>query len=275
MQDDECVQFLQWAVPQLHMRWPGFRKVRRQVCKRLQRRINQLGLDEAVDYRNYLVQHNEEWQTLDILCRVTISRFYRDKQMFAFLEHTVLPTLAQRVMTRGDDCLRVWSVGAGSGEEPYTVAIIWKLMLQEQYQDIRLEIIATDADLNLIQRSQMACYEYGSVKNLPHTWREEVFEQKDERYCLKQEYRGDCQFLIHDVRQPFLRELSERKFDLILCRNLVFTYFDQPLQQQMFTRFMQVLEKGGALVIGIHEKLPDKIENIEVWSERLCIFEKL
>ena len=50
MQDDECVQFLQWAVPQLHMRWPGFRKVRRQVCKRLQRRINQLGLDEAVDF---------------------------------------------------------------------------------------------------------------------------------------------------------------------------------------------------------------------------------
>jgi chemotaxis protein methyltransferase CheR len=44
MRDEQCVRFLQWALPQLHMRWPGYRKVRRQVCRRIDRRIQELGL---------------------------------------------------------------------------------------------------------------------------------------------------------------------------------------------------------------------------------------
>ena len=274
MRDEECVQFLQWVLPQLHMRWPGFRKVRSQVCKRLQRRMNQLDMGGIADYRRYLEQHSDEWQTLDALCRVTISRFYRDKQMFAFLEHTVLPALAQRAITRGDKCLRVWSVGAGSGEEPYTIAIIWKLILQVQYPDLSIRIIASDADANLIQRCQTACYDYGSVKNLPSRWREEVFELHGNQYCLKPEYRGNVQFILHDIRHTFSDVLCKNTFDLVLCRNLVVTYFDEPLQKQIIGRITQVLKKGGALVLGIHEELPEEVLCIRSWSERLRIFEK-
>jgi len=275
MRDEECVKFLQWALPHLHMRWPGFRRVYAQVCKRLHRRIKQLGVDGVSGYRNYLEKHSDEWQILDALCRVTISRFYRDKQMFAFLEYEVLPDLAQRAVARGDDCLKVWSVGGGSGEEPYTLAIIWKLMLQERFPDLRLQIIATDADPNMIQRCQAACYDYGSVKNLPERWREKVFNRQDEQYCLKLEYQDDVQFMVQDVRQDFSGAISAEKFDLVLCRNLVFTYFDEPLQHQTFERILRVLRKGGTLVIGIHEELPENVIVVRVWSERLRIFEKI
>ena len=279
MQDEECVHFLQWALPHLRMQWPGFRRVRAQVCKRIQRRIKQLDVNGFAGYRNFLEVHSDEWQTLDVFCRVTISRFYRDKQMFAFLEHEVLPELAQRAITRGDDCLQVLSVGAGSGEEPYTIAIIWSLMLQERFPNLRLQIVATDADPNMIQRAQAACYNYGSVKNLPEPWRDKVFNRQDDRYCLKLKYQDNVQFLVHDVREHLNSILAsdhfKKDFDLVLCRNLVGTYFDEPLQIQTFERILAVLRRGGALVLGIHEQLPENVVDVKVWSQRLRVFEKV
>jgi len=274
MRDEECVQFLQWALPQLHMRWPGFRKVRDQVCKRIQRRINKLAIKELADYRRYLELHDNEWTILNDLCRVTISRFYRDKQMFAFLEREVLPTLAQQNISRDDDCLKVWSIGAGSGEEPYTLSIIWKLLFQNQFADMHFQILATDADPSLLMRARTACYEFGSVKNLPEPWRNKVFNKQDAQFCLKLKYKDNVKLMEHDVRDEFTGNLIEEGFDLILCRNLVFTYFDEPLQYQTFARIMSVLRMGGALVLGIHENLPDNASGVESWSERLRVFEK-
>jgi len=59
MRDDSCIGFLQWVLPCLHMRWPGFRKVRRQVCKRIQKRLAELNLPDANAYRIYLENHAE------------------------------------------------------------------------------------------------------------------------------------------------------------------------------------------------------------------------
>ncbi len=122
MKNEQCVRFLQWALPQLGMRWPGFRKVRKQVCKRVGQHIQDLGLAGVDEYQVYLEEHPTEWAQLDSLCRITISRFCRDKEVFAALEKEVLPSLVRGVRERGDTNLRIWSAGCGSGEEPYTLA---------------------------------------------------------------------------------------------------------------------------------------------------------
>jgi len=124
MKDTDCVQFLQWALPQMHMRWPGFRKVRDHVCKRIERRIRELGLPNVQAYQEYLREIRAEWQQLDGLCRVTISRFYRDKRVFAMLEQEVLPRLAEQALAADGRSLRIWSAGCASGEEPYTLVLL-------------------------------------------------------------------------------------------------------------------------------------------------------
>jgi chemotaxis protein methyltransferase CheR len=270
MRDELCVEFLQWALPQMNLRWPGFRRVRSQVCKRLQRRINQLGLAGEKDYRRYLAQHAEEWQTLDTLARITISRFCRDKTMFAYLAQVVLPALAQRALARGASCLKVWSAGAGAGEEPYTVAILWRLKLMAAFPDLRVHIVATDADARQCRRAERACYPYGSIKNLPAAWRDVAFtgQLRAERYCLKSAYRCDTEFRVQDIRES----VPTGRFDLVLCRNLVFTYFDEPLQCALLARIKGLMQAGGALVIGIHEQLPDGITGLTAWSDRLRIY---
>ena len=138
-----------------------------------------------------------------------------------------------------------------------------------------MQIVATDADPNMIQRSQAACYDYGSVKNFPESWRNQVFNLQNARYCLKLEHKDAVQFRLHDVRQDFVGVMANETIDLVLCRNLAFTYFDEPLQQQIFVSLLGVLKKGGTLVIGIHEQLPQNAVGIRVWSERLRIFKKM
>lgn len=270
MKDSECVRFLQWALPRLHMRWPGFRKVRGQVCKRIDRRAKQLNIDSISGYRAYLETHPQEWTVLDALSRVTISRFYRDKAMFAFLETAVLPALAEQAFARQQNRLKVWSAGSGSGEEPYTVALLWKLRLQRRFSDMELEIVATDSDLDMNRRAKEACYLYSSIKNLPADWREQVFTRQEDLFCLKAEYRSDVRFMEQDIRvtQP------DGPFDLVLCRNLAFTYFEEMQQREVLERLRQVMQPGGALVIGIHEDLPQGAQGFSLWSERLRIYRK-
>lgn len=63
----DCTGLLQWALPQLDLRWPGFRKVRRQGCKRLRRRMHDLGLDSYAAYRARLEADSAEWRILENL----------------------------------------------------------------------------------------------------------------------------------------------------------------------------------------------------------------
>ena len=278
MKDTECVQFLQWALPRLHMRWPGFRKVRGQVCKRLAGRLKELMLADASDYCTYLETHADEWRLLDSLCRVTISRFYREKAVFQFLEQRVIPALIDNMTACGENQFNVLCLGSASGEEPYTIAILWQLQFQDKFPGMTLNIIATEADSALILRGGQACYPYSSIKNLPEAWRLKAFDNQDDLYCLKTEFRSGVQFLQQDIRAM----VPAGPFDLILCRNLVFTYFDEPLQQRILCQIVRELRPQGALVIGIHEALPESLSAshpvpltlLSPWSGRLGIFKK-
>ncbi len=146
MQDPECTAFLPWALPRLRLRWPGYRKVRRQVCKRVTRRLASLGLADTLAYRAYLETHPDEWKQLDELCHIPISRFCRDRAVFEHLGRKVLPAPAGAAEEQGLGRIQVWSAGCGAGEEPFTLAILWRLALAQQFPDLKLQILATDID---------------------------------------------------------------------------------------------------------------------------------
>lgn len=102
MNDEACVDFLQWCLPRLGKRWAGFHKVRSQGCKRIARRMQDLGLRSLDTYRDYLNAHRDEWNHLDAMCRITISRFYRDRGVFdAALQRMCLGRLVDRLAPGG------------------------------------------------------------------------------------------------------------------------------------------------------------------------------
>lgn len=270
MKDSDCVQFLQWALPQLRMRWPGFRKVRKQACKRIDRRCQALGLPDVAAYRAYLAAHPAEWQILDTLCRISISRFYRDRGVFDQLASVVWPALAELTLTRGETELRCWSAGCASGEEPYTLSLIWRLRLQPAFPALTCRIIATDADERLLERAIAARYPASSLRELSPAWRQAAFSQQGEEYQLKAEFRQDVLFQHQDLR----REQPAGPFQLILCRNLVLTYFEESLQRQVLNPIIERLHPGGGLVTGKTEDLPAGLSGLEPWLPKSGVYRR-
>ena len=252
MRNEECVLFLQWALPQLNLRWKGFRRVRQQVCKRIQRRLKELELPDFNAYRFYLKTHPEEWLVLDSYCQITISRFYRDRAVFNYLGQVILPELAQLARFRGERQLRVWSAGCASGEEVYSLKILWNLSVLPQFPGLALQIIATDVNAQMLKRASRGCYQLGSLKELPPQWLEIALTPIDGLYCIRDSFREGIDFVQQDIRW----QMPDGCFHLILCRNLVFTYFQKSLQQKILSQIEQKLILGGILVIGSHESLP-------------------
>jgi chemotaxis protein methyltransferase CheR len=232
--------------------------------------MQELGLPDLASYRTFLDAHPSEWAEFDSCCRVTISRFSRDQAVFAFLGREVLPALAAMVRDRGGNELRCWSIGAASGEEAYSLAVLWHHAACPDRTVVLFTVLGTEADRALVDRAMEGCYRQSSLKELPREWVREGFVRRGEQYCLREELKRNVSFSAQDVR----REMPEGPFHLICCRNLVFTYFDEALQKEMLDRITDRMVPGGALVIGAHESLPGKIEGLVSWSDRCRTFRK-
>jgi chemotaxis protein methyltransferase CheR len=226
--------------------------------------MHYLGLPGLDEYHAYLENHPSEWAILDTLCWISISRFYRDKGVFQFLEGEVFPQLARIALSDAEKKLCCWSAGCAAGEEPYTLAILWKHILAAQFPTLGMQIVATDIDSHALHRAERGCYPPSSLKDLPHEWLTLAFVSIEEELCLRPEYRENVTLLQQDIRKA----TPAGPFHLILCRYLVFTYFDDVLQREILRRMAERLIPGGALVIGSVETLPRGIGGLELWSER-------
>lgn len=221
------------------------------MCRRIQRRIRELRLPGPEAYRELLLATPEEWNRLDELCHVTISRFYRDRGVFDLLRQAVLPELARGAGKQR--ALQGWSAGCASGEEPYTLALIWALGLRADFPALGLHVLATDVDETMLERARAAEYPESSLRELPPAWRCAAFTQRNGRYRLRPELRKMVTVRRNDLR----RAAPPGAFDLVLCRNVAFTYFDLELQRAVAARLATCIRPGGALVIGAHETLPE------------------
>jgi chemotaxis protein methyltransferase CheR len=270
MKDADCVAFLQWALPKLGLAWSGYRKVRGQVCKRVAHRLRQLELADTRQYAAYLESHAGEWPALAALCSVSISRFCRDRGVFECLGARVLPELAHAALARGASRLECWSAGCASGEEPYTLALQWRLALGPRFPGLCIRVLGTDIDAALIERARTGCYKASSLKELSVEWREQAFERRSGLCCLGPEFREGVEF----ERRDLLAEAPPRTFDLVLCRNLAFTYFSADRARSALERIVANLRPGGALVIGAQERLPGEVPGLAAWPGCRAVFRR-
>lgn len=270
MHDEDCVRFLKDCLPRLELRWAGFRRVHRTVCKRIGRRLRALDLPDLAAYRRRLEADPTEWARLDALCRIPVSRFYRDRRVFDALRDDVLPALAGAASARAGRLVRAWCAGCASGEEVYTLRLIWDLSLAPRHPALRFTILGTDADEVLLARAADACYGRGSFREAPRAWLDRAFEVRHGRLCLRSEFKRDVAFRRQDIRtiQP------AGPFDLVLCRNLVMTYFAPALQERLLPAILARLRPGGVLIMGAGERLPAGGPCLVPLGDRLPIFRR-
>jgi chemotaxis protein methyltransferase CheR len=254
MTDAALVAFLEWAVARLGLRWRGVGSFRSTVRKRLTRRLGELGLADLEAYRARLETDASEWAHLEAMCRIPISRLYRDAAVFDRLAFEILPERARAAEREGRANVRVWSAGCASGEEPYTLAMIWRCDVAPSHPTLGLDLVATDADETMLARARRGAYGAGSVRELPSRLREHALrlERDGAVFVVDDELRAAVRFEQQDLR----RAMQEGPFDVVLCRNMLLTYIDEKQQPALLEALVRRVMPGGALVVGARETMP-------------------
>lgn len=276
MNNNEAVTFLQWCLPKMDYKWKGFRKVKRQLCRRIDQRMNELNIVDLSAYRDYLNSNKEEWKILDSFCYITISRFFRDRSIFNILQTEILPALAHDAVENKRKEISCWSAGCCSGEEPYTLQILWQLCIKHTVkEELDLQIFASDRSQEILERAKKGFYPVSSLKELPEEFINQAFQKIDDDckidYRIKEDFKESVQFQAQDIRY----EAPEKEFDIILCRNLVFTYFEDSLQKAILSKLTNRLRNHGFLIIGTHERLPAMISEIELYDNNDSIYQRI
>ena len=245
--DDDLRALLAW----LDRPWAGFRKVRKGVKKRLHRHMRQLGCENMREYMALLDRQPEQRAVCEACLAVTISRFFRDRRLWATLQEHLLPVLIRRF----EDGMRIWSAGCANGEEPYSLAMVRHLLAQSHEKLPPFEILASDNRPQCLENARQGRYSMGSIKEIPPDLRPRFFtiSPNGRRFEIKTEVRQGVRWLQHDL----LHGPAGSAFQLIFLRNNLLTYHQGAVLQAAFERIVQALAPGGLLIVGSHERLPE------------------
>jgi chemotaxis methyl-accepting protein methylase len=242
----EFDQFLKETSSLLGLQWRRFQ--RRGIRRRIEHRLVELGLGSFEEYNQKIREDPQERGHLSKILTVTISRFYRDQEVFNTIETSVFPALLKENPTE----LKLWSIGCASGEEPYSLSLLWKARFEKDWPQIHFSVLATDIDESLLERANEGRYKKSSLREVPQDILGEYFRTESDAFLLDKRV-GECvEFQKHDI----LREEPFPGMDLLFCRNLAFTYFSTEMQVEILKKVFMCLKGEGYLVIGSDESIP-------------------
>ena len=227
--------------------WAGYRKVRKGVKKRLRRHMQSMGCSTIERYIDQLNRQPEAKRACEACLRVTISRFFRDHQLWQTMQARILP----RLLRQFGPPLRAWSAGCAGGEEPYTLAMVHC----ETVPPAGLNLLATDASSHCLERARMGVYSRSSLKELPDHLRRTYFRSKKggRQFHLQFHRLPPICWQRHDLLDP---PPKPGPFGLILLRNNLLTYYRGTKRDTALEEIVSCLGAGGCLVTGSHEHLP-------------------
>ena len=216
--------------------------------RRVERRMHVLGIDTGRAYLSRVRGDTGECEALfrDLLINVT--RFFRDPEAFEQLRVRVIePLMAQRPP---DEDLRVWVPGCSSGEEAYTIAMLFAEAARKTGQPLAVQIFATDIDEQMLAIAREGSYPTSALVDLPPALRERYTVPHTDRFSITSSIRDMIRFSSHSLVKdpPFSR------VDLLSCRNLLI-YFDERLQQSVVPLFHYAVRPGGYLFLGPSESV--------------------
>ncbi|WP_294645432.1 CheR family methyltransferase [uncultured Aureimonas sp.] len=218
------------------------------LVRRVERRMHVLGLDTGRSYVARLRADGAECEALfrDLLINVT--RFLRDAEHFKVLrEKAIEPLMREHT---GEEDLRVWVPGCSSGEEAYSIAMIFAEVARETGQPLGVQIFATDIDERMLRIARDGIYPASALADIPADWRERYLVPHAESFAINPAIRDLIRFSPHSLVKdpPFSR------IDLLSCRNLLI-YFDDRLQQSVIPLMHYAVRPGGYLFLGPSESV--------------------
>ncbi len=241
---------------------------RSSLTRRLKRRMMTVGIDTFGDYQDYLEVHPREFELLFNTILINFTGFFRDSEAWRHIADQIIPSILDTVP--GDAPIRVWSAGCASGEEAYTIAMLFAEALGLQAARRRLKIYGTDVDEHALTQARQALFSERALQAVPAELRERYFEPVDDQYLFRKELRRALVFGRHDL----MHDAPISRLDLLICRNTLI-YFNRQSQKRIIANFHFALKETGYLFLGRAEMLLAQDNLFEAESITHRIFGKI
>lgn len=238
------------------------------LLRRIGRRVRVLKLDSLEGYYEYLKAHKEEVQILYKEFLIGVTKFFRDFKVWELLQSEVISEI---IASKEDgDIIKIWDVGCSTGEEPYSLGILFLDEIEKQKKDISLKIFATDISQDHLDIAGRGTYSENVLSDLSSERLRKYFRKQSENFIVKDNLRKCIIFSNHDITNdpPF------KNMDMVMCRNLLI-YLQNDVQSKVIHLLHYALKQDGILTLGSSESLGVHKDNFEEINRKWNIYRNI
>ncbi len=239
------------------------------LYRRIERRM---GVHQIERIENYVKFLRENPQEIDLLFKeflIGVTSFFRDPLAWQILQEETLPSL---LAGRSGGTIRAWVAGCSTGEEAYSLAIVFKEALEtlKPKENFKLQIFATDLDHDAINKARQGVFSKSLAAAITPVRLQRFFTAEDSCYRIRAEIREMVIFSPHSLIMdpPFTR------LDILCCRNLLI-YLSSEMQRKLFPLFHYSLTPGGVLLLGNAETIGQFTHLFAVLNAKSRIFRRI
>ena len=220
------------------------------VYRRVERRMGLHQIDGIATYVRFLQENPQETELLFKELLIGVTNFFRDPKAWDHLKKEVIPAFLERRPTGG--ILRAWTPGCSTGEEAYSLAIVFKEALErvKPARNVSLQVFATDLDQDAIEKARAGVYPANITPDVSPERLRRFFSQEERGYRVGKEIREMVVFAPQNV----IMDPPFTKLEILVCRNLLI-YLTPELQKKLLPLFHYSLNPGGVLFLGSAETI--------------------
>ncbi|TLU83455.1 MAG: PAS domain S-box protein [Chlorobium sp.] len=241
------------------------------IYRRIERRMGIHQIEKISDYVRFLQKNPDETELLFKELLIGVTSFFRNPEAWDILKTKAIPQLiASHPAGR---MLRAWVAGCSTGEEAYSLAIVFREVLDtvKPSGNFKLQIFATDLDRDAIDKARAGLYPPNITADVSPERISRFFKKEDNgEYKISKEIRETIVFAQHNI----IMDPPFTKLDILICRNLLI-YLEQELQKKLIPLFHYSLNTGGILFLGIAETIGSSPHLFEVFDNKNRLFRQL
>ncbi|MGO4822200.1 MULTISPECIES: CheR family methyltransferase [unclassified Flavobacterium] len=235
------------------------------VIRRIEKRMALNQIEKLEDYLKYVQKNKEELKKLFNELLIGVTSFFRDKDAYTAVEETIVGQIIAN-KTEGDT-IRIWVAGCSTGEEAYSLAILFDEAIKKQEKSLKLQIFASDMDNRAITIARQGLYPETIFSDVTPERLKKYFQHEDATYRINKEIRDKVIFSEHNL----IKDPPFSKLDMVSCRNLLI-YLNIEAQKKVFAIFHYALNPDGVLFLGSSESLGDYANMFEVINRKHKLF---
>ncbi|MDD4969329.1 MAG: chemotaxis protein CheB [Paludibacter sp.] len=239
------------------------------VYRRIERRMSVHNIEKISNYVTFLQENLKEVDILFKELLIGVTNFFRDSAVWENMANVIIPAIISKQQEGA--ILRAWVAGCSTGEEAYSLAIVFKEAVERivPHGGYSLQIFATDLDNEAIETARKGLFPLNIAADVSPKRLSRFFVSSEDGYRINAEIREMVVFAKHNIilHPPFT------KVDILTCRNLLI-YMDAELQKKLFGLFYYSLNNEGYMVLGSAESLGSQSHFFETIDNKLKIFQR-